>query len=57
MKLTSCYLLQSSPPPLCPSGRTSDVDAILDVIYKAEQYVYIAVMDYFPITLYTSATT
>jgi hypothetical protein len=38
---------QSSPPPFCPDGRTIDSDAIVDVIDKADQFVYIAVMDYF----------
>ena len=46
-------LLKSSPKPLCPHGRTTDIDAILDVISKAQHYVHIAVMDYFPLTLYT----
>jgi phospholipase D3/4 len=43
---------QSSPPSFCPEGRTNDLDAILDVIDKAEKYIHIAVMDYFPTTLY-----
>ena len=47
---------QSSPKPLCPSGRTVDVDAILDVISKAQLFIHIAVMDYFPLTLYTPHT-
>ncbi|XP_045138773.1 5'-3' exonuclease PLD3-like isoform X2 [Portunus trituberculatus] len=48
--------LSSSPPPFCPEGRSSDVDAILDVINKAEKFVYVAVMDYFPKTLYERKT-
>ena len=44
--------MQSSPPPLCPHGRTSDIDAILDVIGKAEKFVDIAVMDYLPYMVY-----
>ena len=44
---------QSSPAPLCPGGRSTDLDAILDVIQKARHYIHIAVMDYFPATIYT----
>ncbi|CAH1792412.1 unnamed protein product [Owenia fusiformis] len=50
---TSTYL-SSSPPEFCPNGRTVDVDAILDIIGKAQKFIYIAVMDYFPTTLYTN---
>ncbi|XP_013780752.1 phospholipase D3-like isoform X2 [Limulus polyphemus] len=50
--LTSVYL-SSSPPQFCPNGRTNDIDSILDVISKAQKYIYVAVMDYFPSTLYT----
>lgn len=42
--------LSSSPPELCPGGRTIDVDAIVNVINSAEKFVYVAVMDYFPTT-------
>ncbi|KAI0210847.1 5'-3' exonuclease PLD3 [Lamellibrachia satsuma] len=49
---TAVYLA-SSPPEFCPAGRTSDIDAILDVITKARNFIYVAVMDYFPTTLYT----
>lgn len=49
-----CFLyFQSSPPPMSPKGRTQDVDAIVSVINKAEKFVHISVMDYFPLTLYT----
>jgi len=34
-------------------GRTSDLDAIINVIMNAEKFIHISVMDYFPITLYT----
>nr|XP_034958828.1 5'-3' exonuclease PLD3-like [Zootoca vivipara] len=40
--------LSSSPPALCSSGRTSDLTAILSTIEDAEDFVYIAVMDYEP---------
>ena len=45
-------IIQSSPKPLCPRGRTTDIDAILDVISKAQQYVHIAVMDYSPLVIW-----
>ncbi|VDH92290.1 Hypothetical predicted protein, partial [Mytilus galloprovincialis] len=45
--------LSSSPPPFCPNGRTVDIDAIVDVIHKADKFVYIAVMDYFPTTQFS----
>uniref|UniRef100_A0A1B6C9A8 PLD phosphodiesterase domain-containing protein n=1 Tax=Clastoptera arizonana TaxID=38151 RepID=A0A1B6C9A8_9HEMI len=45
--------LSSSPPQFCPTGRTDDGSSIKDVIGKANRFVNIAVMDYFPTTLYT----
>ncbi|XP_044767078.1 5'-3' exonuclease PLD3-like [Coccinella septempunctata] len=45
--------LTSSPQPFNPQGRTNDIDALLYVINNAEKFVYIAVMDYFPLTIYT----
>ncbi|XP_061173053.1 5'-3' exonuclease PLD3-like [Saccostrea echinata] len=42
--------LSSSPSPLCPEGRTIDIDAIIRIIDSAEEFVYVAVMDYFPTT-------
>jgi len=45
--------LSSSPPPFCPHGREVDIDAIVKTINMAEHYVHIAVMDYFPTTIYT----
>lgn len=44
--------LSSSPPPLSARGRTNDLDAILSTIDSAITYVNIAVMDYFPLTIY-----
>lgn len=44
---------QSSPQPFNPDGRSNDIDAILNVINQAEKYIYIAVMDYFPLMIYT----
>ncbi|KXJ05005.1 Phospholipase D3, partial [Exaiptasia diaphana] len=49
--------LSSSPKQLCPPGRTVDIDAILNIIGKAEKFVYIEVMDYFPTTLYLKHNT
>ncbi|KAM6307784.1 LOW QUALITY PROTEIN: 5'-3' exonuclease PLD3 [Podargus strigoides] len=40
----------SSPPALCASGRTQDLDALLNVIDAAEDFVDIAVMSYLPTT-------
>nr|XP_020653100.1 phospholipase D3-like isoform X1 [Pogona vitticeps]XP_020653101.1 phospholipase D3-like isoform X2 [Pogona vitticeps] len=40
--------LSSSPPALCSKGRTSDLTAILSTIKDAEDFVYIAVMEYEP---------
>lgn len=45
--------LSSSPPPFCPEGREQDLAAIINTIDSAEQFVDIAVMDYFPTTIYT----
>lgn len=44
--------MQSSPPPLCAQGRTDDLTALLHVIEAAQQFVYVAVMDYFPAIIY-----
>ncbi|XP_069853869.1 5'-3' exonuclease PLD4 isoform X1 [Dipodomys merriami] len=43
-------LTQASPPPLCPHGRTRDLDAVLAVIRGAREFIYTAVMEYFPST-------
>ena len=45
--------LSSSPPPLCPEGRTTDIDSILDVIHNAQKFIHISVMDYSPTFLYS----
>lgn len=39
---------QSAPPPLCPSGRTPDLKALLNVVDNARSFIYIAVMNYLP---------
>ncbi|KAG5895663.1 hypothetical protein JTB14_008672 [Gonioctena quinquepunctata] len=43
----------SAPPPFNPLGRTNDIDALTNVIHQAEKFVYISVMDYFPLMIYT----
>ena len=44
--------IQSSPPMLCPDGRTTDLKAILNTMSQAHHYINIAVMDYIPAMLY-----
>ncbi|XP_075230962.1 5'-3' exonuclease PLD3-like isoform X2 [Lycorma delicatula] len=50
--VTARIYASSSPPPFCPKERTKDSNAIVDVIRRAEKYIYIAVMDYYPLILY-----
>ncbi|XP_045462898.1 5'-3' exonuclease PLD3-like [Harmonia axyridis] len=45
--------LTSSPQPFNPQGRTNDIDGLLHVINHAEKFIYISVMDYLPLTIYT----
>ncbi|XP_053488372.1 5'-3' exonuclease PLD4 isoform X1 [Ictalurus furcatus] len=40
--------ISNSPPAFCPDSRTKDLDAILSVISQAEQFIHVAVMEYFP---------
>ncbi|KAL2098664.1 hypothetical protein ACEWY4_005144 [Coilia grayii] len=49
---SSAYIA-ASPPLFCPESRTSDLDAILLTIREANQFVYVAVMDYFPTSQFT----
>lgn len=44
--------ISSSPGKMNPKGRTHDLEAIQNTILKAEKFVYISVMDYFPTFLY-----
>ncbi|XDV29705.1 hypothetical protein PO909_032755 [Leuciscus waleckii] len=46
--------LSSSPPSLCAEGRTSDLQSVLSVIADAQQFVYIAVMNYLPTMEFSS---
>jgi phospholipase D3/4 len=47
----SAYM-SSSPPSFCPAGREEDANAIIGIIDAAERFVRVAVMDYFPATIY-----
>ncbi|XP_053115585.1 5'-3' exonuclease PLD4 [Hemicordylus capensis] len=38
----------ASPSSFCPEGRTNDLAAVLDLIYGAEEFVYVSLMEYFP---------
>ncbi|XP_062974566.1 5'-3' exonuclease PLD4 [Elgaria multicarinata webbii] len=44
---TEAYF-SASPSSFCPEGRTFDLTAVLDVIYDAEEFVYVSIMAYFP---------
>ena len=44
--------LSSSPAQLRTCNREADFMSIVKAIYRAEKFVNIAVMDYFPITIY-----
>ncbi|KAM7352250.1 5'-3' exonuclease PLD3-like [Cochliomyia hominivorax] len=46
-------LLSSSPPPLTSKGRVDDINAVLATIAKAKLFINIAVMDYYPLIIYT----
>ncbi|RLW10508.1 hypothetical protein DV515_00001902 [Chloebia gouldiae] len=45
--LTETYF-SASPPAFCPEGRTHDLSAILSIISRAQKFVYVSVMEYFP---------
>eukprot|EP00079_Xenopus_tropicalis_P028736 XP_012823737.1 PREDICTED: phospholipase D3 isoform X1 [Xenopus tropicalis] len=40
--------ISSSPPPLSATGRTDDLQSIINIIDDAKKFVYISVMDYSP---------
>lgn len=50
--VSSRLYLAASPPSFCPKSRTQDLEAILSIISEAQHYVDIAVMEYFPTTLF-----
>lgn len=50
--LNETMYISVAPPSFLPEGRTPDLTAVLDIIDKAQEFIYIALMDYFPITLY-----
>ncbi|XP_025019714.1 phospholipase D4 [Python bivittatus] len=50
--LTKAYF-SASPSSFCPDGRTFDLVAILDVIYDAEKFIYVSIMEYFPISRFS----
>lgn len=51
---SSAYL-SSSPPSFCAEGRTSDLQAVLSVIGDAENFIYIAVMNFLPTMEFSSS--
>ena len=42
----------SSPPPLCPPGRTDDLSILIHAISQSEEYIYVAVSDYAPMNVF-----
>ena len=44
--------ISSSPPPFSPTGRSDDLTSIVAAIDAAEEFVYVAVMDFIPRILY-----
>ncbi|XP_075151509.1 5'-3' exonuclease PLD3-like [Haematobia irritans] len=50
-------ILSSSPPPLTADGREDDITAILEIISSAKKFVNIAVMDYYPLMIYSKEKT
>ncbi|XP_047719636.1 5'-3' exonuclease PLD4 isoform X2 [Prionailurus viverrinus] len=49
---TTAYF-SASPPPLCPHGRTGDLEALLAVMGGAQEFIYASVMEYFPTTRFS----
>ncbi|CAI5696876.1 unnamed protein product [Oreochromis niloticus] len=48
--ISSQLYVAASPPSFCPPSRTQDLDAILSIIFGAQHYVDVSVMEYFPTT-------
>ncbi|XP_051501864.1 5'-3' exonuclease PLD4-like [Myxocyprinus asiaticus] len=40
--------IAASPPAFCPDSRTRDLDAILSIIRDAQQFIHVAVMEFYP---------
>ena len=51
--IPSQIYFSASPPEFQTTGRTGDLDAVLDVIDKATEFIHIAVMDFVPGFLYS----
>ncbi|XP_037550629.1 5'-3' exonuclease PLD4 [Nematolebias whitei] len=49
---TSSLYMAGSPPSFCPQSRTQDLEAILSSISEADEFIDIAVMEYFPATCF-----
>ena len=45
--------LSTLPPEFCTKKRSTDLAAILDIIKKARQFIYISVMDYYAAIIYS----
>ncbi|XP_066505357.1 5'-3' exonuclease PLD3 isoform X2 [Hoplias malabaricus] len=45
--------LSSAPPQLSTYGRSDDLSAILSIIADAKEFIYVSVMDYFPMSQFT----
>ncbi|XP_039290381.1 5'-3' exonuclease PLD3-like isoform X2 [Nilaparvata lugens] len=43
----------SSPSLLCPEGRTTDLLGVTKIISEARKYIYISVMDYYPLIIFS----
>lgn len=51
--LSSRVYLSASPPPFCPPSRTLDLEAILSSISEAQHFIDVAVMAYYPLSVFT----
>ncbi|KAH9509357.1 5'-3' exonuclease pld3 [Bulinus truncatus] len=56
-KTEALVYLSSSPPMFCADGRSSDVDAVVNIIRAAKEFIYISVMDYIPLIVYSNPQT
>lgn len=51
--ISSSIYLSASPPSFCPPSRTLDLETILSSISEAQHFIDVAVMDYYPLTIFT----